>query len=141
MASNRKIAANRRNSRKSCGPRTAAGKAIASRNALRHGLAASTCRPCAPSGEIERFARAICGGDKDPAVFAQAVKIAENEMTLRAIGAQQVAAVERLREPYAAPLTSQDNSLQLATGRFMQAWLAHREVMACLPQVLDKYKD
>jgi hypothetical protein len=39
MTSERQIAANRRNSRKSRGPRTAAGKSIASRNALRHGVA------------------------------------------------------------------------------------------------------
>jgi hypothetical protein len=42
MTSESKIAANRRNGRKSRGPRTAAGKSIASRNALRHGFAAAT---------------------------------------------------------------------------------------------------
>jgi hypothetical protein len=40
MATPAQIAANRRNARKSTGPRTAAGKAVSSRNALRHGLAA-----------------------------------------------------------------------------------------------------
>ena len=44
MRSDRKSAANRRNSCKSCGPRTAAGKAIASRNALKHGLSAVVYR-------------------------------------------------------------------------------------------------
>jgi hypothetical protein len=40
MATPAQIAANRHNARKSTGPRTAAGKAVSSRNALRHGLAA-----------------------------------------------------------------------------------------------------
>ena len=41
MATKRQIAANRRNARKSTGPKTAAGKAASSANALRHGLAAA----------------------------------------------------------------------------------------------------
>ncbi len=40
MASPAQIAANRRNAAKSTGPKTAAGKAVVSRNALRHGLTA-----------------------------------------------------------------------------------------------------
>jgi hypothetical protein len=38
MATERQIAANRRNSKKSSGPRSAGGKARSRRNALRHGL-------------------------------------------------------------------------------------------------------
>jgi hypothetical protein len=40
MASEAQVAANRRNAGKSTGPRTAAGRAVASQNALRHGLTA-----------------------------------------------------------------------------------------------------
>jgi hypothetical protein len=40
MASRKQIEANRRNAWKSTGPRTAAGRAVSSRNALRHGLTA-----------------------------------------------------------------------------------------------------
>ena len=43
MVSERKRQANRRNSRKSTGPRTARGKRICSRNALKHGLASLIC--------------------------------------------------------------------------------------------------
>jgi hypothetical protein len=38
MASERQIAANRRNASKSAGPRSQSGKSRASRNAYRHGL-------------------------------------------------------------------------------------------------------
>src|SRR5258708_36783782 len=40
MASEAQVAANRRNAGRSTGPRTAAGKAAVSRDALRHGLTA-----------------------------------------------------------------------------------------------------
>ena len=141
MTSHRKIAANRRNSRKSTGPRTAAGKTDASRSALRHGLAAITHRQPAPSIEIEEFARALCGDDADPALFAHAVKIAEREMDLRAIRAQQVVVVERLHEPYLVPFAKKDNMLQLAKGRYMEGWLAEWEIAALVPKLLEKYKD
>ena len=141
MSSERRIAANRSNSRKSCGPRTAAGKAKASRNALRHGLAAITHRLPAPSAESKRFAKAICGEDSDPAMFAQALIIAENEMVLRAIRAQRVAVVERLREKTAIALAKGDNSLRLAKARLKESKRAYAELVALLPIVLEKYKD
>ena len=140
MTSNSKIAANRRNGRKSSGPRSAAGKSIASRNALRHGLAAIALRQSVPSAEIEEFAGALCGDDRNPTLFAQAVKIAENEITLRAIRAQQAADIERLREPYAAPFSRKDNTLELAKGRSFE-WLATREIRSRVPELLEKYKD
>jgi hypothetical protein len=51
--------ANRRNAGKSTGPRTAAGKAASSRNAVRHGLRAASPVPAA---EIEPIAAAIGEG-------------------------------------------------------------------------------
>jgi len=41
MASQKQIAANRRNARRSTGPKTPEGKAAASRNAVKHGLSSS----------------------------------------------------------------------------------------------------
>jgi hypothetical protein len=45
MASERQIAANRANAKRSTGPKTAAGKLRSSRNALKHGLSASGFLP------------------------------------------------------------------------------------------------
>jgi hypothetical protein len=104
-------------------------------------LAALTHRQSAPAHEIAQFARAICGDDNDPAIFAQAVVIAENEFTLRAIRAQQVVAVERLRESDAVPYARKDNTLKLAKIRCKESRLADKELKATLPGVLEKYKD
>ena len=141
MRSDRKSAANRRNSCKSCGPRTAAGRATASRNALRHGLSAVVHRQPAPSAELERLAQAICGHNENPALLEQARVVAANELELRAINVQKIAVLERLRDPTAIALAKGDNSLELARGRFMRAWLAHREIEGLVPKVLEKYKD
>src|SRR5687768_4093336 len=51
MATERQIAANRRNAQKSTGPRTARGKAVASRNNTRHGL--HSISPVIPGLESE----------------------------------------------------------------------------------------
>jgi hypothetical protein len=75
--------------------------------------AAITHRHPTPSSEIERFAKAICGADNDPLLFEQACTIAENDFVLRAIHAQQLAVVERVREIAAVALVKGDNSLAL----------------------------
>jgi hypothetical protein len=87
MTSDRKTATNRRNSRKSSGPRTAAGKSIASRNALRHGLSAVTHHHLA-TAEVELLTKAICPRREDPTMIAQARIIAANELALQAISTQ-----------------------------------------------------
>ena len=59
MTSQRKIAANRRNARRSTGPRTLTGKARSSRNALRHGLTIKTTLSDYPAGEIRELFEAL----------------------------------------------------------------------------------
>jgi hypothetical protein len=57
MATDRQIAANRRNGALSRGPKTAAGKARSSRNALKHGLAVPIMRDRATARKIQQTAR------------------------------------------------------------------------------------
>lgn len=141
MTAQCKIAANRRNSRNSRGPVSAAGKKIASRNALRHGLSAVTHYPHAPSSDINRIGKALRDGDSDPALIEAALKIAENEMALRAVRQQKLAAVERLRDVTAIALVKGDNSLAVAQAKLMQFWLINRELETFVPKLMEKYKD
>jgi hypothetical protein len=94
-----------------------------------------------PSAEIVRFANALRGDDSDPALLAQARVIAQNEMVLRAIREQQIAVVERLREPTVVALTKRDNRLKLAKARSKRARRAEKEIERRLPSVLEKYRD
>jgi hypothetical protein len=141
MTSEREAAANRLNARKSRGPRTAGGKATASRNALRHGLAALVHKHPVLSAEIESFAEALCDGDNDPTLFAQALIIGRNELVLRAISAQQIGVVERLADPSAIALAKGDNSLKLSKAHLWKCKRAFKELIALRDHLMEKYKD
>jgi len=59
VASDRQIAANRKNSKRSTGPRSQAGREAAGRNALRHGLAIAIEADPAFHDQIEKLATAL----------------------------------------------------------------------------------
>jgi hypothetical protein len=82
MTSKRKIKANRQNATRSAGPGTRGGKARASHNAYRHGLAVSVLNDPAISTEVERLARAIVGKRGEPYELLQARIVAEAEFEL-----------------------------------------------------------
>jgi hypothetical protein len=65
MATERQIAANRANAKKSTGPKTAAGKIRSSRNAFRHGLSRPMPEDAMMSAKIEAIARAVAGGAEE----------------------------------------------------------------------------
>src|SRR6516165_2777813 len=96
MASDRKIAANRRNSRRSSGPRTVAGKLKVGRNALRHGLAAATLRDSGIAAEVDRLATAIGGENAAAAQREQALVVAESELTLLRVRAVKTSIFEQM---------------------------------------------
>src|SRR5262249_9872282 len=104
MTSAKKVAANRINGRKSRGPRTGAGKARASRNARRHGLAAFNNKDPAMAKRVRQMVDAICQGDDDPLLREQAVAIAESQLWLDCVKAEKLALIERLRDPTASTL-------------------------------------
>jgi hypothetical protein len=67
-ASDRKIAANRANAKKSSGPKTPRGRSISSRNARRHGMTAPPEYSPAEEQDVEKLAWALCnsvGPDKE----------------------------------------------------------------------------
>src|SRR3954454_1970575 len=57
---------NRRNAAASTGPRTAAGKAKAARNALRHGLNCDVMTDAVLAPAIRRLAVRLCGANPSP---------------------------------------------------------------------------
>jgi hypothetical protein len=98
MTLERKVAANRTNGREGGGPRTAAGKAKASRNARRHGLSAKCHLNSDVSGQIELIMNAICGDDPNPSVREEARTIAHSAVMLHRTQIQNLATLERIRD-------------------------------------------
>jgi hypothetical protein len=121
VSSQAKIAASRANGRKSRGPRTPAGKSNASRNALRHGLAAKTRQHPKSFAQIEAIAEAICNGAANPLLLEQALIIAENSFVLHCVQTEWIAAIERHRERTATPLATGDLGFGPAKARLEKA--------------------
>jgi hypothetical protein len=90
MTSERMIAANRRNGRRGRGPRTASGKAVSSRNSLRHGLAVRLLDEPAACAQVESLAQAIAGAGADNARLSLARILAEAQLDLARIQAVKV---------------------------------------------------
>jgi len=91
MATERQIAANRRNARKSTGPRSGAGKKRASRNAYRHGLTLSITSTAAFAKQLDKLAREIAGDTEDPILPERARAIAQSELDFARVRRTKVA--------------------------------------------------
>jgi len=76
MASERQIAANRANAKRSTGPRTAAGKQKSSRNAFRHGLSRLEPAGSSPAAELQVLADALADEQATPERLAAATEFA-----------------------------------------------------------------
>jgi hypothetical protein len=103
MSSEKQVAANRTNGRKSRGPKTPSGKSAVSRNALRHGLASISCRNPGYAPRIEAIARAICPDTSNPSLFEQALIIGETTCVLGCACAERIARMERLLDATPSP--------------------------------------
>jgi hypothetical protein len=95
MATERQIAANRRNAGKSTGPRSRAGKNRAQHNAYRHGLTRGLISSAAVAKQVEKLARKIAGNSKDPVVLEHARDAAYAEIDLARVRRVRVALIER----------------------------------------------
>src|SRR5262245_22350531 len=95
MASERQIAANRRNSRNSTGPRSGAGRKRASRNAYRHGLTLSIASTAAFAKQLDKLVREIAGNTDDAITLERAREIAQAELDLARVRRAKVALIER----------------------------------------------
>ena len=94
MASDKQIAANRRNARKATGPRSAAGKKRASQNAFRHGLS----KPIAGLGftrAVEELACRLVRDGADASTRELAREAARGMLELERVRRIEVALIER----------------------------------------------
>lgn len=82
MASERKLHANQINARASTGPRTASGKAKASRNSKKHGLSLSVLFDPSFLGELHDMGRVIVGEDARAELMEPACRIAAAQLDL-----------------------------------------------------------
>jgi len=97
MASEKQIAANRANAKRSTGPKTALGKMVSSRNAYRHGLSGPLPLDQNTSAKIGFIAQLIMGARADREQLASAVAFARAHLELlriRATRAQMLTAIE-----------------------------------------------
>jgi hypothetical protein len=97
MASERQIAANRRNARKSTGPHSGAGRKRASRNAYRHGLTLNIASSAAFAKQLDKLVRKIAGDTKDAITLERAREIAQAELELARVRRAKLALIERAR--------------------------------------------
>jgi hypothetical protein len=94
MATEKQIAANRANAKRSTGPKTVAGKMWSSRNAYRHGL--SCPLPLDPE-KVDAIALALAGDGTDEQRLAAASEVARAQLELlrvRSVRAQLITSVK-----------------------------------------------
>jgi hypothetical protein len=96
MATERQIAANRRNARKSTGPRSHAAKERSSRNAYRHGLSSSLSSNAAIAKWLDEFAHKIAGDSNSTIVLEHARTAAQAEFDLTRVRHAKVALIQRV---------------------------------------------
>jgi hypothetical protein len=103
LKSARRLAANRRNARRSTGPKTASGKLSAARNGLRHGLSVPVFADPVLAGEIAELAERLANGSADPRMRELAVPVAAAQVDVKRVRHARNALVAR--RPMGAPAT------------------------------------
>jgi hypothetical protein len=128
MTSPAKIAANRRNARRSTGPRSAAGKARARRNALKHGLATPASLDHVAMDRIDDLVVALTRDFPDQLEFELATVAAEAQAEIERVRQTKVTLVNRAY----AHLRDEAGRLLSAGERAAMAFAGKTEIlMAC----------
>jgi hypothetical protein len=100
MASEKQIAANRANAKRSTGPKTPAGKMASSRNAFRHGLSSPLQLNPIVSRKVDAIAHALAGGEADHDRLASAADFARVQLELLRIRATRTQLTEKTEPNY-----------------------------------------
>ena len=150
MATERQIAANRANAKKSTGPKSRAGKARTSGNSRQHGLAARTTLDQERLEAVQQLAQEIADSLLGQIDLMHAISIAEAELDLRKARAvsngllASLSGTEGLVENGAIPTTSSNDfalrvlqlkrieryvrRLQVKRDRLVRSWLLERHI-------------
>jgi hypothetical protein len=96
VTTERQLATNRRNARRSTGPRSKGGKERASRNSYRHGLTAPHMTTQQHAKRVEELARKIAADATDFVTLDHARAAAEAEFGLARVRQAKVALIERM---------------------------------------------
>ena len=122
MATERQIAANRANAKRSTGPKSAAGKMVSSRNAYRHGLTCPLSASADTSAKLEAIARAVTGEGEEQLISAAEFARAQLELLrIRATRAEMMTAIERDDNTQLRPLVALDRYERYAHTRRRRA--------------------
>jgi len=125
MASERQIAANRRNARKSTGPRSRAGKRRASGNAYRHGLASSRSLDAETARQRDQLARQIAGDSQSEVILELAHSAAEAELDLARVRLSKVGLINRVYVDGTIDPDADQDAMMKAMGKHLEAWRRH----------------
>ncbi len=96
MATEKQIAANRENAKRSTGPKTVAGRLMSSRNAYRHGFSCPLPFDPATLAKVDAFAHALVGKEANEASLISASDFAEAQLELSRIRATRTALIAKI---------------------------------------------
>ena len=96
MATEKQIAANRENAKRSTGPKTAAGRLMSSRNAYRHGFSCPLPFDPARLAKVDALADALAGNGADQESLTMAAEVVEAQLELSRIRATRTAWIAKI---------------------------------------------
>ena len=96
MATEKQIAANRANAKRSTGPKTMAGRLKSSRNAYRHGFSCPLPFDPATVAKVGALAQALAGKEADQESLMTAAEFAEAQVELLRIRATRTALIGKI---------------------------------------------
>jgi hypothetical protein len=135
MTSDRRRRANRVNAKSSTGPKSAAGKARAAQNALRHGLNVPVSETPVYSPLVETIARKIAGPDATGEILELARRIGEAQVDLDRVRAHRGKKIARIADPKYQP----DWTTPSARKRLLRLWKAIDRSRGLCDADLDVY--
>ena len=101
MATEKQIRANRENAKKSTGPKTAAGRARSSRNALRHGLSLPLTPNTEMAAKADLIRKSLVSEQGKPTRVVAAIEFAQAQLDflrIRAVRGQMMAELDSVSD-------------------------------------------